>query len=205
MKDNSRHQHKAKIGHSIASILGLDRLQHCHEDKTEKPTSDIKWPHYYHATAYTTAPSQYLHHQHQKQPQQHLDPYVQSHLLLLENESLRIRLAEAEEAMTRLSALATAESRTEQLSPPTSNPSSSSSTSSISSPLPTPPPSRSRYSPRQVLLLRARYESSRHLNRQQMSELATDTGLTTQQVKVWFQNRRLADKKRKKPVDKNNI
>lgn len=54
-----------------------------------------------------------------------------------------------------------------------------------------------KYSVDQTDILVQRYQKSPYINRQEMSDLAECTGLSMLQVKIWFQNRRLKDRKKK--------
>ena len=53
-----------------------------------------------------------------------------------------------------------------------------------------------RYTKRQIEILDEKYRVCAYLNREEMSGLAAKTGLTMIQVKIWFQNRRLKDRKK---------
>lgn len=55
---------------------------------------------------------------------------------------------------------------------------------------------RKRYSEEQTRLLWTTYRVSKYVSREDMVTLAEESGLTSMQVKIWFQNRRLKDRKR---------
>nr|XP_040567966.1 homeobox protein ceh-28-like [Lepeophtheirus salmonis] len=55
---------------------------------------------------------------------------------------------------------------------------------------------RRRYTTEQTNVLMEKYKKSRYVPRQEMAVLASATGLTMLQVKIWFQNRRLKDRKK---------
>ncbi|QQP50851.1 Uncharacterized protein FKW44_011992 [Caligus rogercresseyi] len=55
---------------------------------------------------------------------------------------------------------------------------------------------RRRYTPEQTRILMDKYKESRYVPRPEMAVLAEATGLTMLQVKIWFQNRRLKDRKK---------
>ena len=54
---------------------------------------------------------------------------------------------------------------------------------------------RQRYPADKTAQLLKRYRESRYVTREEMDQLAEETGLTRQQVKVWFQNCRLKERK----------
>ena len=56
---------------------------------------------------------------------------------------------------------------------------------------------RRRYTKHQTDVLAEKYRVSRYVSREEMCELATDTGLTMLQVKIWFQNKRLKERKKR--------
>lgn len=52
-----------------------------------------------------------------------------------------------------------------------------------------------KYSKSQTEILTNRYEKSKYISREEMAILAEKTDLSMLQVKIWFQNRRLKDRK----------
>ena len=67
---------------------------------------------------------------------------------------------------------------------------------------------RRRYSKAQTDALVRKYNENKYLSRTDMALLSSETGLSMVQVKIWFQNRRLKDRKRERDivasVDNNN-
>ena len=63
-------------------------------------------------------------------------------------------------------------------------------------PLGSPIHLKKRYSELQYRVLKDYYRRNRYVNQREMVEIGRKTGLTRQQVKIWFQNRRHTDKKR---------
>ena len=61
---------------------------------------------------------------------------------------------------------------------------------------------RQRYPADKTDKLVKRYQESRYVTRDEMDQLADETGLTRQQVKVWFQNCRLKERKRTSKLTK---
>ena len=53
-----------------------------------------------------------------------------------------------------------------------------------------------KYSKDQTQILHAKYLQKPYVNREEMHQLSIETGLSMLQVKIWFQNRRLKDRKR---------
>ena len=53
-----------------------------------------------------------------------------------------------------------------------------------------------RYSTRQTEVLLAEYQQNQYVSREKMEALANKTNLSMLQVKIWFQNRRLKERKR---------
>ncbi len=52
-----------------------------------------------------------------------------------------------------------------------------------------------KYSQDQTEVLTLKYSEKRYVNREEMQELSFKTGLSMLQVKIWFQNRRLKERK----------
>lgn len=52
-----------------------------------------------------------------------------------------------------------------------------------------------KYSKNQIEILTRRYEKSKYISREEMASLAEKTDLSMLQVKIWFQNRRLKERK----------
>ncbi|OWF41501.1 homeobox protein vent1-like [Mizuhopecten yessoensis] len=63
---------------------------------------------------------------------------------------------------------------------------------------PRPKKARTAFSNDQVQALEVRYQSRKYLPAGERSKLATELGLTDQQVKTWFQNRRMKEKRKQK-------
>lgn len=55
-----------------------------------------------------------------------------------------------------------------------------------------------KYSQSQTSILLAKYNQRTYVSREEMHDLSLQTGLTMLQVKIWFQNRRLKDRKSRK-------
>ena len=52
-----------------------------------------------------------------------------------------------------------------------------------------------KYTEDQIAILVTRYQASKYVPREDMAKLSAQTGLSMLQVKIWFQNRRLKDRK----------
>ena len=52
-----------------------------------------------------------------------------------------------------------------------------------------------KYTKQQTSLLHSYYKQKPYVNREEMAILSKETGLTMLQVKIWYQNRRLKDRK----------